>query len=701
MKNKIFSIILVVTLAAGVAGCGKNDSATADTSSQEASTEVPVVIETDSEEDIEEAQETTSSRQEQFEKDKQYLLAKGLTDFGWQDYWNHFIAIEDNDERLKFAATYDRFVSTHLEFKTFYYGLRNKTVEVPKEIYDTIEYGKKEHLSDAYNFYDKYSWYTQSETPFDKWAESIILNGLKVHSKYYSDNLVDYEKNLSNIDIVNISDEEIIQLTKEDISSIRRMYLEPQNSNIVMYYAEIGESMPYSFNESDYITFESRYNSFIIDEFAESENTHQLKPWHLKLLRGGYLDIYSGKLALADRGVPDGTDYTKEEFINRIEELFDEDLNSYRVYFGLEPYKPADEWTRSYARQRAYERYWTVKGPEGGVAASNGCLDLKHVRPFTDDKWNIIDSYESIREIWRDKPLYDSLIWQGNTIWSKGRLVSDDYRNWPEKYHDHLRGENISGGFPWMTNEEYEEAKYLGLYAYADEDAVIMHKEDFKFNEYYAKAYEQCFFWGLNFEFLHYEKFISNHFIHCANGCGEYNGDYMLAQEFYSLNEEKGGHIDNDRTYMFPEVMQAFYDDKIQGYLPDITTQEEADLFMYRALHGMEDANKETLETSNFVSMEELEREREAELKALEEKDKELTNSSSNSSVYDNPYAVSNSDDAKTIDELRAFLTKNGQQTKFFTMYSTWKQLYNDNKNDVSEQEWLNRFGQYLTDDEF
>ena len=697
MKNKFLSMILVVALAAGVAGCGKNDSATADTSSQEASTEVPVVVEKDSEE----AQETTSSRQEQFEKDKQYLLSKGLTDFGWKDYWNHFIAIEDNDERLKFAATYDRFVSTHLEFKTFYYGLRNKTVEVPKEIYDTIEYGKKEHLSDAYNFYDKYSWYTQSETPFDKWAESIILNGLKVHSKYYSDNLVDYEKNLSNIDIVNISDEEIIQLTKEDISSIRRMYLEPQNSNIVMYYAEIGESMPYSFNESDYITFESRYNSFIIDEFAESENTHQVKPWHLKLLRGGYLDIYSGKLALADRGVPDDTDYTKEEFMNRIEELFDEDLNSYRVYFGLEPYKPADEWTRSYARQRAYERYWTFEGREGEVTTHDGTLDLGHVRPFTDDKWNIIDSYESIREIWRDKPLYNPIMWHGNTIWSKGRLGSDDYRNWPEKYHDHLRSENISGAFPWMTNEEYEELKYLGLYAYADEDAVIMHKEDFKFNEYYAKAYEQCFFWGLCFEFDHYVQFVSNHFIHCANGCGEYNGDYMLAQEFYSLNEEKGGYIDNNRPYLFPEVMQAFYDDKIQGYLPDITTQEEADLFMYRALHGLEDANKETLETSNFVSMEELEREREAELKALEEKDKELTNSSSNSSVYDNPYAVTNSDDAKTIDELRAFLTKNGQQTKFFTMYSTWKQLYNDNKNDVSEQEWLNRFGQYLTDDEF
>ena len=72
-----------------------------------------------------------------------------------------------------------------------------------------------------------------------------------------------------------------------------------------------------------------------------------------------------------------------------------------------------------------------------------------------------------------------------------------------------------------MTNEEYEEAKYLGLYAYADEDAVIMHKEDFKFNEYYAKAYEQCFFWGLYFEFDHYTQFISNHYIHCANGCGE------------------------------------------------------------------------------------------------------------------------------------------------------------------------------------
>ena len=45
MKNKILSIILVVALVAGVAGCGKNDSATADTSSQEASTEVLVVVE--------------------------------------------------------------------------------------------------------------------------------------------------------------------------------------------------------------------------------------------------------------------------------------------------------------------------------------------------------------------------------------------------------------------------------------------------------------------------------------------------------------------------------------------------------------------------------------------------------------------------------------------------------------------------------
>ena len=697
MKNKILSIILVVALAAGVAGCGKNDSATADTSSQEASTEVPVVVETDNEE----VQETTSSRQEQFEKDKEYLLSKGLTDFGWKDYWNHFIAIEDNNERLEFAATYDRFVSTHLEFKTFYYGLREKTVEVPDYITEAIEYEKTSHVNNADEYDDVHSWYTQSETPFDKWAESMILSGLKVHSKYYSDNLIDYEKNLSNIDIVNISDEEIVKLTGEDLDSIRRMYLEPQNSNIVMYYAEVGESMPYSFNESDYVTFEARYNSSIINEFAESENAYQSKSWHNKILSAGYLDIYSGKLALANRGVSNDTEYTKEEFINRIEELFDEDLNSYRVYFGLEPYKPADEWTRSYARQRAYERYWTAEGSEGGVAANKGSLDLAHVRPFTDDKWNIIDSYESIREIWKDKPLSDPLQWHGNTIWSKGRLGSDDYRNWPEKYHNHLRSENISGGFPWMTNDEYESAKYLGLYSYANESAVIMHKEDFKFNEYYAKAYEQCFFWGLYFEFDHYTQFISNHFIHCANGCGEYNGDYMVAQEFYSLNEEEGGHIDNNRAYMFPEVMQAFYDDKIQGYLPNIATQEEADLFMYRALYGMENANKETLETSNFVSIEELEREREAELKALEEKDKELANSSSNSSVYNNPYAVTNSDDAKIIDELRAFLKKNGQQAKFFTMYSTWKQLYNNNKDDVSEQEWLNRFGQYLTDDEF
>lgn len=71
-----------------------------------------------------------------------------------------------------------------------------------------------------------------------------------------------------------------------------------------------------------------------------------------------------------------------------------------------------------------------------------------------------------------------------------------------------------------------------------------------------------------------------------------------------------------------------------------------------------------------------------------------------NSSKYYNPYAVYDAEDEKVIEELREFLKKNGLDTKFYTMYSIWNQLYNDNKNDISEQEWLDRFGQYLTDDE-
>lgn len=69
--------------------------------------------------------------------------------------------------------------------------------------------------------------------------------------------------------------------------------------------------------------------------------------------------------------------------------------------------------------------------------------------------------------------------------------------------------------------------------------------------------------------------------------------------------------------------------------------------------------------------------------------------------LYDNPYARSSEDDEATINELRTFLKNNGIDSKFYSMYSTWKQLYNKDDEDISEQEWLNRFGQYLNDDEF
>lgn len=70
-------------------------------------------------------------------------------------------------------------------------------------------------------------------------------------------------------------------------------------------------------------------------------------------------------------------------------------------------------------------------------------------------------------------------------------------------------------------------------------------------------------------------------------------------------------------------------------------------------------------------------------------------------SPYNNPYARYDAEDENTIIELRKFLEDNGLSTKFFTMYSTWTQLYNTNNENLTEQQWLDRFGQYLKTDEF
>lgn len=706
MKNKILSIVLVVALAAGVAGCGKNDSATADTSSQEASTEVPVVVETDSEE----AQETTSSRQEQFEKDKQYLLSKGLTDFGWKDYWNHFIAIEDNDERLEFAATYDNFVLHHIEFKEFYYGLQEKTIEISDNAYEHInnKINSADYDDEIMDYYYETSRYPFSDTPKDRFIESVKLSNLIVHSKYYDADIIEYEKNLSNIDIVNIKDEELIKFTDEDLRHIKDMYLNPQNSNYIYYLESIGKNLPYSFSESEVNAFEQRHVQLVNGERKDLETTNELSLWHKVISDTGIYLIFAPYYALEERGVSNDIIYTEEEFINRIEKLFEEDVNNYRTYFGLEPYKESDEWTKNYARQRAYEREWTCRGKAndahvGGV--SGDILDLIHLRPFTDADGNITDNYDSIRQIWYTSPYTKVLDWADNTTWSQGRLSSCDYRNWKEDYQDNVRGENLAGNSFSDFSMNDTLAKSVTLFDFYKDslDKVIsLSEDDFEYNEYWAKVIEQSSFWALYWSSLHYPGYISKDYVHSSIGCYIYDDVCSIAQEFYSLNNENGKK-DTFRGNLYSNLTEYLL--KINRHaIPPVRNQEEADEWIYISEHleeTHENANKETLETSNFVSMEELEREREAELKALEERDKELTNSSSNSSVYNNPYAVTNSDDAKTIDELRAFHKKNGQQTKFFTMYSTWKQLYNDNKNDVSEQEWLNRFGQYLTDDEF
>lgn len=706
MKNKFLSMILVVALAAGVAGCGKNDSATADTSSQEASTEVPVVVE----EDGEEAQEITSSRQEQFEKDKQYLLAKGLTDFGWKDYWNHFIAIEDNDERLEFAATYDNFVLHHIEFKEFYYGLQEKTIEISDNAYEHInnKINSADYDDEIMDYYYETSRYPFSDTPKDRFIESVKLSNLIVHSKYYDADIIEYEKNLSNIDIVNIKDEELIKFTDEDLRHIKDMYLYPQNSNYIYYIEALGESLPYTFSESEINAFEQRRNQLVNLERKDSEIGNEISLWHELIFFTGAYSIFAPYYALEERGVSNDTIYTEEEFVNRIEELFEEDVNNYRTYFGLEPYKESDEWTKNYARQRAYERAWTLRGKtnDAHVGGVSDTLDLIHLRPFTDADGNITDNYDSIRQIWYTSPYTKVVEWADNPTWSQGRLAACDYRNWKEDYQDNVRGENLAGnGFSdFSINDDLANSVDLSdLYKDSLDKVISLSEDDFEYSEYWAKVIEQSSFWALYWSYKHYLGYISKDFVHQSVGCCIYDDNMCsIAQEFYSLNNENAKK-DTFRGNLYSNLTEYLL--KInQPVIPPVRNQEEADEWIYISEHleeTHENANKETLETSNFVSMEELEREREAELKALEEKDKELTNSSSNSSIYDNPYAVSNSDDAKTIDELRAFLTKNGQQTKFFTMYSTWKQLYNDNKNDVSEQEWLNRFGQYLTDDEF
>lgn len=699
MKKKILLTILTIALMATVTACGKNGNVGAEGSSQTGTTEDAT------------AEELMSHRQEQFEKDKQYLLSKGLTDFGWKDYWNHFIAIEDNKERLEFAATYDNFVSHHIEFKEFYFGLQEKTIEISNNAYEHINntINSADYDDEIMDYYYTTSLYPFSDTPKDRFIESVKLDNLIVHSKYYDSDIIEYEKNLSNIDIVNIKDEELIKFTEEDIRHIKDMYLYPQNSNYIYYIEALGESLPYNFSESEVNAFEQRRNQLVNLERKDSEIGNEISLWHELLFKTGAYSIFAPYYALEERGVSNDTIYTEEEFVNRIEELFEEDVNNYRTYFGLEPYKESDEWTKNYARQRAYEREWTRRGKAndahvGGV--SPDILDLIHLRPFTDADGNITDNYDSIRQIWYTSPYTKVIDWVENTTWSQGRLAAWDYRNWKEDYQDNVRGENLAGNdfSDFSINDTLANSVTLSDFYKDSLDKVIsLSEDDFEYNEYWAKVIEQSSFWGLYFSFGHHQQYISKDYIHLSVGCCIYDDNTCsIAQEFYSLNNENGKK-DTFRGNLYSNLTEHLL--KINRFaIPPVRNQEEADEWIYISEHleeTHENANKESIETSNFVSMEELAKEREAELKALEENNSELSETSSNSSVYDNPYAVSNSDDAKTIDELRAFLKKNGQQAKFFTMYSTWKQLYNDNKNDVSEQEWLNRFGQYLTDDEF
>lgn len=79
----------------------------------------------------------------------------------------------------------------------------------------------------------------------------------------------------------------------------------------------------------------------------------------------------------------------------------------------------------------------------------------------------------------------------------------------------------------------------------------------------------------------------------------------------------------------------------------------------------------------------------------------DISTESPSEKVYNNPYAEFNEDDEAMINELRKFLKDNGIEPKFYSMYSTWKQLYNSNGAELTEQDWLNRFGQYLENDEF
>lgn len=240
------------------------------------------------------------------------------------------------------------------------------------------------------------------------------------------------------------------------------------------------------------------------DRYAD-ENGDVLLPW-------------ISELTAIDRGVSDDTVYSEEEFKDRIKDLLFQDQNVLRKLAEtsldddpIAPYEVADEWTDSYADQRAYERLWCFfeKGK-----------DLGHVRPLT--KMNV-----------------DGMSWEitdedisGVIPYNKDKMGERTFAieniNWPDNYKKYQHGENLSSDVSFDLNE-------------------------FEYNEYNAKYIEAKAFWGFYTSSSHYKYMILPNYNHCAVGVGSIDKNdkrhFMVSEEFYSLDSETCNYLYEDVVF--------------------------------------------------------------------------------------------------------------------------------------------------------
>ena len=232
---------------------------------------------------------------------------------------------------------------------------------------------------------------------------------------------------------------------------------------------------------------------------------------------GQYKQRPDGKIGNIDRGVPDNTEYTKEEFSNRIKELFFENTNAMREVLEigcdgteLKAYLKGDEWTNAFADQRAFERiHNNNNSPWQGYVHDRPLSAAKYTKTKDGYKWPVLTPAQL------DTKEIQYVTYNGF---------------WPNEYHKYQKGENLAA-------------------------TVSFDKNEFKYTEYYAKQIADYSFWGLWSSSGHLEALISPNYNHCAIGVYENEEKtkmwalpddeviYQIVNLFYSLDSEQCNYL--------------------------------------------------------------------------------------------------------------------------------------------------------------